>query len=145
MLGSYLEKKKCKVYHAPRDADLLIVQKAVESSAVMDTVLVGDDTDLLVLLCYHASLDSHSIFFRPEPKKNTKNPGVWDIKAVREQLGPEICACILILHAIVGCDTTSHLYSIGKGTSLNKFISSSHFRDKAKVFNAELQQERKCL
>ena len=29
MLSSYL-KKKCKVYHAPRDVDLLIVQKAVE-------------------------------------------------------------------------------------------------------------------
>lgn len=50
MLGSYLEKKKYNVYHAPGDADLLIVQKAVESSTVMDTVLVGDDTDLLVLL-----------------------------------------------------------------------------------------------
>ena len=49
----------------------------------------------------------------------------------------ENCACILFLHPIVGCDTTSHLYSIGKGTSLNKFISSSHFRDKAKVFNAD--------
>ena len=57
MLGSYLEKKKSKVYHAPGDADLLIVEKAVESSTVMDTVLVGDETDLLVLLCHHASLD----------------------------------------------------------------------------------------
>ena len=34
-----------------------------------NTVLVGDDTDLLVLLCYHANLDSCDIFFRPEPKK----------------------------------------------------------------------------
>ena len=41
MLGSYLEKKKCKVYHAPGDSDLFIVEKAVESSIVMDTVLVG--------------------------------------------------------------------------------------------------------
>ena len=49
MLGSYLE-KKCKVYHAPGDADVLIVQKTVESSTLMDTVLVSDDTDLLVLL-----------------------------------------------------------------------------------------------
>ena len=63
MLGSYLEKKKCKVYHAPGDTDLLIVQKAVESSTVMYTVVVGDDTDLLVLLCYHDSGDSYSIFF----------------------------------------------------------------------------------
>ena len=49
MLGSYLE-KKCKVYHAPGDADVLIVQKTVELSTMMDTVLVGDDTGILVLL-----------------------------------------------------------------------------------------------
>ena len=34
MLGSYLE-KKCKVYHAPGDADVLIVQKTVESSTTL--------------------------------------------------------------------------------------------------------------
>ena len=33
MLGNYLE-KKCKVYHAPGDADLLIVQKVVESATL---------------------------------------------------------------------------------------------------------------
>ena len=36
------------------------------------TVLVGDDTDLIVLLCYHASLGFHDLFFCPKPKKNTK-------------------------------------------------------------------------
>ena len=127
------------MYHAPGEADLLIVQKAVESSILMDTVLLFDDTDLLILLCNYASLDSHSIFFQPEPKKNTKYPKVWDIKAVNEQLGPEICAFIHFLQAIVGCCITSHLYSIGKGTSLKKFISSSHFPDKAKVIKMQIQ------
>ena len=50
MLDSYLE-KKCKVYHSPGDADVLIVQETVELSTMMDTVLVGDDAGLLVLLC----------------------------------------------------------------------------------------------
>ena len=35
------------------DADLSIVQKAIESASSMDTVLIGDDTDLLVLLLHH--------------------------------------------------------------------------------------------
>ena len=109
MLGSFLE-KTCEVYHAVGDADLLIVQKAVESSTLVDTVLVGDDTDLLVLLCYHSSLDYKDIFFRPELKKNTKKPKVWNIKLIKKQLGPEICNNILFIHAILGCDTTSHLY-----------------------------------
>ena len=53
-------------------ADLLIVQKAVESASLMDMALVGEDTDLLILLCHHASLESHNIFFRPEPKEGSK-------------------------------------------------------------------------
>ncbi len=50
MLGDQLQISKCKVHHAPGDADLLIVQKAVESATPVNTVLVGEDTDLLILL-----------------------------------------------------------------------------------------------
>ena len=107
MLGNQLEKNKCTVHHAPGDADLLIVQKAVESATMVDTVVVDDDTDLLILLCYHVSLDSHRMYFRQEPKKSTKNPRVWSIKAVKEQLSPEVCTNILFLHAVLRCDTTS--------------------------------------
>ena len=39
----------------------------------MKTVLVGDDTDLLVLLCYHASLDICNLLLKPEQKKNAKD------------------------------------------------------------------------
>ena len=33
-------------------------------------------------------------------------------------LGPEVCNCMLFVHAILGCDTTSSLYGIGKKISL---------------------------
>ena len=69
-------------------------------------MLVGDDTDLLVLLCYHACLEPHNIFLKPEPKKATMKPRVWNITAVKEKLGFEICNNILFLHTILGCDTT---------------------------------------
>ena len=62
MLGEALEKKNCNSYYASVDADLLIVQKAVESATKTDTVLVDDDTDLLVLLCYFASSESLAFF-----------------------------------------------------------------------------------
>ncbi len=66
-------------------------------------MLVGDGKDLQIVLCYHASLDTHTIYFKPEPKKGTK-----------KQLGPEICTHIIFLHAILSCDTTSHLHGILK-------------------------------
>ena len=50
---------------------MLIVQNTVESSTMMDTVLVGDDTDILVLLCYHANLDS---YFDQSQRKTLKIP-----------------------------------------------------------------------
>ena len=46
MLSEELQKRSCMAHHAPGDADLLIVLKAVESATVRTTVLVGDDTDL---------------------------------------------------------------------------------------------------
>ena len=61
-----------KVFHYPADADLLIVKKAVESALSIDTALVGDDTDLLVLLIFHASLSNKDIFFISDRKKNSK-------------------------------------------------------------------------
>ena len=62
MLGDQLEMNNCKAHHAPRNADLLIVQKSVESAPMSTTILVGDDTDLLILLCYHSSLHFHRVF-----------------------------------------------------------------------------------
>ncbi|KAJ8417704.1 hypothetical protein AAFF_G00225470 [Aldrovandia affinis] len=93
--------------------------------------------NLLILLIYHANLKSHNLFFTPEPKKSTKKPRVWNIKAVKQQLGPSMCTHILFIHAIAGCDTTSRLYGIGKGAPLKKFTTSSEFREQATVFDTQ--------
>ena len=71
ILGNYLE-KRCKMYHAPGDADVLIAQKVVESATLMDTALVGEDTDLLILLCSYINLNSNYRFFQPERNKAMK-------------------------------------------------------------------------
>ena len=72
LLGDELSKNNCIVYYAKLDADFLIVQKAVETAEYSNTVVLGDDTDLLVLLIYHTKLNHREIFFIPEPspKKN---------------------------------------------------------------------------
>ena len=72
LLSRTLEQIGCQVSHARGDADMLIVQTAVQSASRCNTVLVSDDTDLLILLCFHTPIDcSHEIFFRPEPKSGT--------------------------------------------------------------------------
>ena len=48
MQSRFLEEDNFPTYHAEGDADVLIVKTAVESARERNTVLVGDDTDLLV-------------------------------------------------------------------------------------------------
>ena len=54
--------KKCKTHNASGDADLLIVLKAIPTTNNTMLYIVGDDTDLIILLCYYASLESHDLF-----------------------------------------------------------------------------------
>ena len=66
-------------HHAFGDADHLIMKKAVELSTVI--ILLGEDTDLLVLLLYYAIQNTKNIFLCPEPKQNTtKRSKVWDMQ-----------------------------------------------------------------
>ena len=73
MLGEELSKKGCTVFHDTGDADCLIVKKAMESAAENNVVLVGDDTDLLILLLHQQYEGKHDVFFAPEPKKKLKS------------------------------------------------------------------------
>ena len=52
-LGNNLQAAGCEVFNVSSDADVLIAQKAIEMANEQNTVLIGDDTDLLVLLLYH--------------------------------------------------------------------------------------------
>ena len=88
--------------------------ESLRVSFSMSTVLIGDDTDLLILPICHTTLESCSLFSKPESKKSNKNTPAWNILIVNEQLDLEICTHILFIHAILGCDTTSRLYGIGK-------------------------------
>ena len=145
LLSDALCRANCQVKQAPGDADVTIVRAAVDSGQSTPTVLVGDDTDLLVLLCYHTDIHGCDVFFRPEPKTNVTRRRVWNIKKVKQQLGPEVCENLLFIHAFLGCDTTSRIFGLGKGAALKKFISSAYFREQAKVFSHDSSTQDEIL
>ena len=60
---------------------------------------------------------------------------VWEMKKVRSELGEEICENILFIHAFLGCDTTSRIFGIGKGTIVQTFVESQNLGQQAEVFN----------
>ena len=69
-LSTKLEHASCQTEHARHDADVLIAQTVIASAKLQDTVLIADDTDLLVLLLYHADISAHEVFMAPEPNQN---------------------------------------------------------------------------
>lgn len=53
MLAKRLIENSYTVVHASDDADVKIVQTAVEYAKSKKVTVIGEETDLLVLLCYH--------------------------------------------------------------------------------------------
>ena len=83
LLSDKLNENGCTVHHAEGDADVLIVAKTMESARQKGTILIGEDTDLLILLLHYMNEKMHDVFFKPEQKKNVKHVKVWD----RQYLG----------------------------------------------------------
>ena len=90
-LGSYLVEHGVTVRHASGDADLLIVETAVERAEQEVTYVIGEDTDLLVLLCYHVQNSSQKVYLRSDIRQNKQSMRkIWDIQKRRVFL-PEMC------------------------------------------------------
>jgi hypothetical protein len=109
---------------APSDADLLIATTTVQSSITRPTIILGEDTDLLILLLYYYECGSMQLIFRPNHDKKTVKSKIWDIGKTTCILGQETCKVIPVIHAISWCDTTSKLYGVGKRAALKKFMDS---------------------
>jgi len=83
-LSAFLRQKGDPIIHARDDADELMVQTASQSVSIVNTVVIGDDTDLLILLYHHMPIDSaHEGYIMPEAKSGTyKVPRCWNIKLI---------------------------------------------------------------
>ena len=110
-------------FNAPADADVMIAQKGIEHARKTVTYVIGEDTDLLVLLCHYAEPGMNDLYL-----ESSKEDGkCWHINAVAETLGESICHVLPAVHALCGCDTTSRLYGIGKGAALRKVREDDGF------------------
>ena len=61
-----------------------------DSATITNNVHIGDEAGLLQLLIYHTNLESHDLYFNPEPKKSTNSPRVGNIIAVKQELGTSV-------------------------------------------------------
>ena len=113
-----------------------IVKAAVSMSGYKSTTLIGEDTDLFVLLLYHATLkDSHELYFGSDKTRDKTKQYVYNINVLKHILGDDLCTDLLFVHAFTGCDTTSRIFGIGKKSVFKNIIKGeSVFRTCSKIF-----------
>ena len=128
MIGTALENVGVSVHHAEHDADCLIARVTLNEAENNQTLLVGQDTDLLVLLLHHCKQESCRVFLDTGKR-------LWDIQFAQRRLGEDMCKQILFCHAVGGCDTTSGLFSVGKSAPCILLKKSEEFQIVAEKFN----------
>ncbi len=100
------------VKQAVADADTLIVTTALDKAKCgSKVVVVGTDTDLLVMLVARAS--SAMKLFMLKPGTSSKPAKIYDIDTIQQAIG-DVKENMLFIHGITGCDTTSAPYRQGK-------------------------------
>ena len=141
MLIEKLESVNITTKQAKDDADVLIIETAIEESKPERTaVIVGEDIDLLVILIGRTQLHQEEIFFNKVGKGNVKTQ-IYSSKSFDKY--PLSKKHILFLHAFSGCDTTSALFNKGKKTFIKLLQKLANFDQLAQVFlqeNCPVQQ-----
>ncbi|CAC5414720.1 unnamed protein product [Mytilus coruscus] len=132
-LGQNKNSNGIETKYASADADVLIAKTTVESAILHQTILLGEDTDLLVLLLYYYNFGSMHFIFKPNHDKKTKSK-IWDINKTKGVLGQNMCKVLPIIHAISSCDTTSKLYGVGTIATLKKFIDRQILKERGEIF-----------
>ena len=82
------------------------------------TTLIGEDTDLLILLLHHMDSRKKTLYFHSD--KKSKEQRVYNINTLKECLGQRLCSQLLFIHAFAGCDTTSRVFGMGNKTFFQK-------------------------
>jgi len=76
LISTALTERGCHVIQSPGYADVDIVKATVERSRLCTTTLVGEDTDLLILLLRYSRRDNEAIYFRSDANKQSKKQSV---------------------------------------------------------------------
>ena len=69
LISAALTKRGSHVIQSLGDANVDIVKATVEREHHCTTTLVGEDTDLLILLLHYSRTDNEVIYFRSDAKK----------------------------------------------------------------------------
>lgn len=100
-----------------------ITKAAVNSAREYSTMLIEEDTDLLIILLQHIRLKLMA-YYSGYYKKNQFSgiPKVQYINNLKYIHGSQLCAQQLFLSAFTECDSTSRIQGIGKKSVFQKLL-----------------------
>ena len=112
------------------DADTLIATTAVDIANSKPAMVIGEDTDLLILLIHFVNEKKvqHDVYFMLD--RNIKVNPKYGVYALHVNSWGNAYA----IHALLGCVTTSRVFSIGKGAALTKFQMDERFQQDILLF-----------
>lgn len=118
------------VFQAEEDADLMIVNTAIEKSSEYGSIeIFGEDTDLLILVTQFCESDSN--IFLAKPMKRNKNKTIYNVNSF---IYPELKKIVAFIHAFSGCDTTSSFFQKGKEKIVKVMLDDENLRLRAEEF-----------
>ena len=127
LLSQKFESNGILVRQATADADSLIVETSLqESKGSKKVMVIATDTDVLLMMIAPAPRFNNLSFVSPGSR-------LYDIESVQKPLKSKR-NCLLFLHAITGCDTTSALYKKGKKKAW-KLLDNPDVQNLANEFN----------
>ncbi|GBO34389.1 hypothetical protein AVEN_207736-1 [Araneus ventricosus] len=130
MLSEKLKAADIFVKQANNDADVLIIETALEKFNTNTTIVVGEYVDLLIILTARTPTDRIIYFLKPgKAEIETKMYSSQNLTSY-----PKCQAHISFLHAITGCDTTSACFKRGKTKVFKLFEKRHDLIDCAEVF-----------
>jgi len=108
MLKVKLEDNGIRTLQAESDADVVIVNTAVEMSETTAVCILGEDVDLIVLLMAKADAYKDIIFIKS--RRGKMRDSLFSSRELQHQGFKDV----LFLHAFTGCDTTYNIFPISK-------------------------------
>jgi len=133
LLTVHLQRAGCTVHQAPGDADLMLVLTAIgKAKKGPGASVIGDDTDLLVLLTVHAPPENKLKMV--VPKKGNQEEKIYSISDIQRNIG-EMRDVLFAIYAFTGCDTVSSIYKKGKIAPFRKVQANKALHAKLLVFN----------
>lgn len=131
MLITKFKEQNYTVKQAVEDADVLIIQTAIDMTSSFTRVfVVGEDIDLLVLLT--AKARDHENIFLLKPARGKVAETLYSTRSLEYK--EAVAKNILFLHAISGCDTTSALFNQGKLKFLSLLDKNDSLLDTIAIF-----------